>query len=161
MHTEILGMYVTHRQGLFTLALSITGCGAAAEDAVHDAFGRLLERGVPDGADAAAYVFGAVRNAAIDRRRVHRPAPLDDGSLFDGRADADPGAPLAADDEATHVRAAVDRLPEDLKQVLVMRVYGGLTFQQIADAHDAPLSTIASRYGRALDTLRAALGDQP
>ena len=79
-------IYRDHRRGLFGLALSVVREAATAEDAVHEAFARLArQKGPPDG-DATAYVYKAVRNAAIDqaRRRKARPTPTDDiASLFE------------------------------------------------------------------------------
>src|SRR5207244_13645827 len=68
---DLANTYGRHRQGRFTHALLITRSPDAAEDAIHDAFLRMCRR--PDGAvaDPVAYVFGAVRAAAIDQwRRV-------------------------------------------------------------------------------------------
>jgi RNA polymerase sigma-70 factor (ECF subfamily) len=45
-------------------------------------------------------------------------------------------------------------LPAEQKEVLVMKIWGDLTFQQIADALDIPPGTAASRYRYALDALR-------
>ena len=72
-------IYSGHRQGLFTLALSITRNRHQAEDAVHEAFVRLCRR--PHSADEpTAYVYRAVRNAAIDqtrkRARTETPEPI-------------------------------------------------------------------------------------
>ena len=57
-------VYEEHRQGLFTLALAITGSREDAEDAVHDTFARLCRLQANCPADPAPYVFAAVRNAA-------------------------------------------------------------------------------------------------
>src|ERR1035438_8564422 len=62
-------IYGRHRKGLFVLALSITRSAVDAEDVVHDAFARLLREPDRIPEDATAYVFAAVRNAAIDRVR--------------------------------------------------------------------------------------------
>src|SRR4051795_7972904 len=72
---DLEDIYARHRQGLFTLALSITRCAARAEDAVHDAFVRLCRRrsvsapvngtGTASQPDPVAYVFASVRNAAV------------------------------------------------------------------------------------------------
>jgi len=55
------------------------------------------------------------------------------------------------------IRNALDNLPELQQQTVVMKMYGNLTFQQIADALDEPLSTVSSRYQRALKALRHSL----
>src|ERR1035437_6868644 len=55
-------VYWEHRQGLFTLALSITRCHSRAEDAVHEAFTRLWKSRLSPRRDLVPYVFAAVRN---------------------------------------------------------------------------------------------------
>ena len=73
-------LYAEHRQGLFTLALSIVRDASAAEDAVHDGVHRVLARAKAPEGDPVAFLFAAVRNAAIDatrRARVRAAKPAD------------------------------------------------------------------------------------
>lgn len=159
MGPELEGIYRQHRQGLYSLALSITRQPALAEDAVQDAFARLLLRGKPPEGDAVAYVFACVRNAAFDalgRESGRAPTPV---SLFNGRH-TDPAEPLLDDEASARLRDAVDMLPDAQRHAVVMKAYAGLTFQQIAQASNEPLTTINSRYQRALARLRQTLGDE-
>lgn len=152
------GIYRQHRQGLFSLALSITRQPALAEDAVQEAFARLLRRDQAPAGDPVAYVFASVRNAAIDTlsKESSRSAPV---SLFNGQH-TDPADRVLEDESARRLRDAIDNLPDAQRQAIVMKAYAGLTFQQIAQASDEPLSTINSRYQRALVKLRQTLGDE-
>ena len=155
MRQRLETIYREHRQGLFTLALSITRSAALAEDAVHDALLRLWRSGREPAGDTVAYVFASVRNAAIEiRRRRHDVTGCD--SVF-----AEVTATSAATDmeTAARIRHAVNRLPLRPRQVVVMRLYGELTFQQIADTLGEPLQTVASRYRRALEQVRQELHD--
>jgi RNA polymerase sigma-70 factor (ECF subfamily) len=154
----IESIYRQHRGGLFTLALSITGRAESAEDAVHEAIVRLCRAGKTPGGDPVAYVFAAVRNAAIDQKRrlggvdasavsifdVAEPSQAPDNTLHDGERDK-----MMAD--------AIDQLPADQRDALVMHVFSGLTLQQAATALGVPLQTLASRYRRALARLRESL----
>ncbi|MDB5174390.1 MAG: sigW 8 [Phycisphaerales bacterium] len=158
---DLTDIYRRYRQGLFTLALSVTGCPARAEDAVHDAFARLCRKidplaGRPD-SQAVAYVFAAVRNAAIDQVR-RTPRESDDAiaqSLFSQTAGP---AQNAIDSERERsIAAAVDALPADQREVVVLRVYAQLTFADVAVVVGAPLATVAARYRRALERLRLRL----
>ena len=58
-------VYREQRQGLYSLAVSVTASHQLAEDAVHNAFERLIRKSLPAG-DLVPYVYRAVRNAAID-----------------------------------------------------------------------------------------------
>jgi len=148
-------LYRDHQQGLFTLALAITGCTAAAEDAVHEAFCRLIRRGDDAIDDAVAYAYRSVRFAAIDQRRVRRRW-VHRESIFADHVNAADHALEQADEDA-RLREAVEGLPADERETVVLRIYGGLGFQQMSDVLETPMSTINSRYRRALDRLRHAL----
>src|SRR5688572_156471 len=152
-------VYGGHRQGLFTLALSITRCAARAEDAVQEAFVRMC-RNASQGrkGDLVAYAYAAVRNAAIDqRRRVKAQQPKLE-SIFNGRHDAAAEREALEAERETVIAAAIEDLPEEQREAIVLRVYAQLTFVQIAEVVDAPLQTVATRYRRALERLRERLG---
>lgn len=153
---NLQALYARHRQALFTLALSRTRCRGLAEDAVHEAFVRICRTGLARVADADAYVFAAVRNAAIDQvRRARQAASLDQraaDSIFEA-----PDAPALRDEQARLVAAAVDALPDDQREAIVMRIYGGLSFAQIGQVTGEPLATVATRYRRGLGGLRLKL----
>ena len=159
MQTLLERLYRDHRQGLFTLALSIVREPSAAEDAVHEAFVRLCRRPVPPTGDAAAYVFAAVRNAAIDLGRRRQAQPAIDASIFDNHPSktVPPDAPLLGEERDRLLRNSVDELPDEQRQAVVLRLYGGLTFEQMAQVLGEPLSTVSTRYRRALEQLRKAL----
>ncbi len=156
---ELGRLYAEHRQGLFSLALAITRDAHGAEDAVHDAFARMVDADRVEADDPVGYAFRAVRNAAIDRRR--RAAAFDraasgaasGGSVFD----SEPAADAVMRETASYVRAAIDHLPDAQRQTLVMRLYGGLTFEQIARTLDEPLGTVTTRYRRTLERIRGEL----
>lgn len=164
-------IYRSDRRALFALALSVTRRPAMAEDAVHEAVVRLAGKGCPPEGDARAYVFRSVRNAALDQLRAVRRGvagkTLPPPSAVNGSGlpiFVDPG-PCPAEQSEQHeqrrrLRSAVQTLPDAQREAVVMKVFGGLTFQQIAEASDAPLSTIASRYQRGLARLKTQLETQ-
>ena len=67
----------------------------------------------------------------------------------------------ASDERRRLIEAALGRLPVAQREVLVMKIWGGLTFPQIAAALDIPPDTAASRYRYALAKLREELAEQP
>jgi len=158
MRRRLEKVYREHRQGLFSFALSITGSREMAEDAVHVAFERLWRtRRKPKG-DAVAYVFAAVRNAAVDQVRRRRELPPITAPIYDESA-ADPHQAIVEAERQDRIRAGVEALPAHEREVVVMKVYGGLTFKQIAEVLGEPLPTVASRYRRTLATLKTVLED--
>ncbi len=156
MHHTLEQTYRDHRQGLFSLALSITRRPDLAEDAVQDAFVRLWRSAIRPKGDQVAYVFASVRNAALElarRRRDTDGVPL---SLFD-REQADPASAAIDAEQRQIVRRVVDALPSEQREAVVMRIYAGLTFRQIAEVVGEPLPTIASRYRRALQRIKETI----
>ena len=146
--------YVGTRQQLYTYAVSITGDRQAAEDAIQGVFEKLLRcEGLP--ADLRPYVFRSVRNAAYDA--VRRTKVRTD-SIFDAAATADaaePESPVAS--QPGELEPLLQQLSPDECETIVLKIYDGLTFQQIADLRQVPLPTVASWYRRGLDQLKTLL----
>jgi RNA polymerase sigma-70 factor (ECF subfamily) len=153
-------LYCECRQQLFTCALAVTGSPARAEDAVHDAFCRLLRGPTANEGVAApglkAYAFRAVRNAAIDQMRRLGGAP---GPLPEFVFDPAPTAAASLEDAElfAQVIALIERLSPDERETIVQHLYGELTFQEIATVRDVPLGTIVSWYRRGVEKLRRKL----
>lgn len=158
MRHTIETVYREHRRGLFALALSITRRGASAEDAVHDAVVRLCQGAHRIAGDPVPYVYTAVRNAAIDRyRKAQRPTPQA-LSMFNG-APPDPAAAAIEAEQRDRLQDAVEALPDGQRQVVVMKTYAGLTFQQVGEVVGESANTVSSRYYRALERLKQAMED--
>lgn len=151
-------VYRQHRQGLYTLALSITRQPETAEDAVHDAFSRLFGRpALPE--DLVPYIFASVRNAARDARDRKPAGTLPpEASVFDG-ASRDPSASAERSEASARAREALESLAEEERETIVMKLYADLTLDQIANALNAPLPTVASRYRRGLQRIRKTLDE--
>ena len=148
-------LYAEHRQGLFTLALSIVRDAAAAEDAVHDGVHRVLARAKPPEGDPVAFLYAAVRNAAIDatRRAKVRAARPADGTICDDRM---PDPALRAEDREAvfRMRQAIHALAPEQQEVILLRSVARLGFEQVAEVVGAPVGTVAARYSRAVSALR-------
>jgi len=165
MIRELARLYDTHRQGLYSLALTITGSSQFAEDAVQDAFARLCrtEGGRPE--NLRSYVFAAVRNAAIDVSRRTSTDRQAMESIFNGyvppaRAADNPDAKALTVERDRILREAVESLPREVREVVLLKTFAGLTFAEIAEVLDEPLKTVASRYRRALGKLEEGLRGQ-
>ena len=144
-------LYDQHGPALVAYARGFAPDTAAAEDVVHQVFLRLLstELTMPD--VPVAYVYRAVRNAALNARRSSlRLAELDPQSSVFRHRGGNQEAALA-------LERALAELPEEQREVVVMRVWGGLTLEEIAATSGAPLNTVASRYRYALERLREKL----
>ena len=125
---------------------------ARAEELAQDTFVALLEGAHRYGARTAfrAYLFGIAYNVlSADRRKAghRRSDPLD----FE--PPSDPHDP----DTGLWVRRALAQLHEDDREILMLREYNELSYQEIAALRQLPLNTVRSRLFRARMALKAAL----
>ena len=145
-------VYCTHRRQLFASALLVTGCPHHAEDAVHNAFAKLFAmRTRPR--HLRAYVFRAVRNAAIDvaRRASRNEVPMEAAATIYAAGELEPSAAL-------QLAEAMATLRPQEHEVIVLHLSAGLKFREVAAVLDRPRGTIVSCYRRGLEKLREALG---
>ena len=106
-------------------------------------------------------MLAIVRNTASTWRRRHRAdasATEFDETIHSEAVDAEhPGAELARRDSRETLAQALDRLPRDLREVIVLREIEGLSYKEIGDVVDVPIGTVMSRLSRARKRLQAAL----
>jgi len=134
-----------------------------AEDVVQEAFLRFW-RARERVTDPAAYLYGALRGCALEWSRGERRRRGRESVVALGQAEEAAAAGLfcpldqaEADERRRLIEAALERLPVAQREVLLMKVWGGLTFPQVAAALDVPADTAASRYRYALAKLREQL----
>jgi RNA polymerase sigma-70 factor, ECF subfamily len=147
--------YDRHGAGLYRYALMLLGDTASAADVIQQVFATLVgrardEQGVED---EERYLRRAVRNecfSALRRRRRERAVMADAPPIIEpiDRASGNPELHAAIDQ-------ALRKLPADQREVVHLKVFVGLTFQEIADVAGESINTIASRYRYAMDRLRA------
>jgi len=149
-------LYDAHAAGLFHYFASFTGAEADARDLLQDFFLKLGRQQIPPGiASMRAWLLRLAHHHAIDwlrrhqvRRRAEEAAPVE---TFAAHTDPDQ-AELAR--RLTHALAA---LPLEQRSVAQLRLWDGLTFEEIAEVQGIPLNTAASRYRYALEKLRTEL----
>ena len=127
---------------------------AMPEDVVQEAFLKLVGQGRPP-RDVVSWLYKVVRHGAIDAGRatarrhrresaVARPVRYFVESEIDGL-------------DAAVAVAALQRLPVEQREVIVARLWGGLSFEQIAEAAGCSASTACRRFSAGIDTLRQEL----
>jgi RNA polymerase sigma-70 factor, ECF subfamily len=149
---EIERLYRQQGPALLLFALSITGERGRAQDAVHRAFLNVMEKGsLSRVADKRAYLFACVRNAALNEGKLRgRMSPIDGDSAWFDPPDRD-----YVGEE--NLRRALGNLPEDQREVIVLHIWGELTFSQIGELVSISPNTAASRYRYALAKLRESM----
>jgi len=139
------------------------------EDVVQDVMLRLLEAPDPSRPieDLAAYVYRALRNRVIDVIRGRRPERsldaakgAEDGPcLIDTLLDVrfDPVRDLEYSELSRVIFDAIDTLPDEQREALVLTEFEGWSLSDLAEATGTPLGTLLSRKSRALSRIRRVL----
>ncbi|HEX8335956.1 MAG TPA: sigma-70 family RNA polymerase sigma factor, partial [Pyrinomonadaceae bacterium] len=153
---------------IYALAYGITGSVEEARDATQETF-IAAYRNLPrfrGEAQVSSWLHRIAVNQCITRQRrarVRAETGLDEEveagreqSFSTGR-EASPAHASESKQRAEAVRRAVASLPQELREVVLMKEFEGLTFQEIADALQIPLSTVKSRLYTALRQLRLKL----
>lgn len=143
---------------LLAVARSLTASPTDAEDAVQQTFFDLYRsrRSLGRAERPEAYAMVAVRNAAARLSAQRRPGslPMPEQELAGESATGAPeGEPALA--------LALARLSREQREVVALKLEGGLTFAEIGSTLGIPPNTAASRYRYALERLRAHLGARP
>ena len=146
---EIELLYRQHGAALVLFASAITGERSRAQDAVHQVFLKLIANGnLSRAEDKKAYLFACIRNAVLnDRKFQDRFEPLEMDSAWFSPPDRD----IAGE---RNLRRALAALPDDQREIVVLHIWGDLTFSQIAGLLSINANTAASRYRYAITKLR-------
>jgi RNA polymerase sigma-70 factor (ECF subfamily) len=157
---DLRRLYDEHAQVLYAFLLNLTRDEADTRDLLQDIFVKLargpaLLAGVRD---ERAFLIRLAHNAAIDliRRRGTRDKTRDQFAA----ESTSPFAPASDPDEQTFravLAEALADLPPDQRAVVHLKLWEGLTFEEIAHTLDIPANTAASRYRYGLDKLRERL----
>jgi RNA polymerase sigma-70 factor, ECF subfamily len=145
---------------VYTEANRVVGDAAAAEDVAQEVFERIwraAHRFDPDRGSAAAWICTIARNRARDHVRVRRPIPMADTPEVPDHTGPDGDAERGA--AALDVHAAVAGLNTELRELIELAYWHGLSQTEIADRTGMPLGTVKTRTRRALARLAEMLGD--
>lgn len=148
---------LAHR--LFATARTMLASPSEAEDVVHDLFVELarMRHRLPDITDLDGYLFTMLRHAVGRRLRRRSLAWQALDRIGRERAEAGSFATRAPELPDEALAAAVAMLPPAQREVIGLKIDGGLTFAEIAAVIGTSANTAASRYRYALEKLRAAL----
>jgi RNA polymerase sigma factor (sigma-70 family) len=151
-----------HLDSAYNLARWLTRNDQDAEDIVQEAYLRAF-RYFPSfhGGEARAWLMRIVRNTCytwMDATRALRNSVEFDENVLpsDGR-EPDPEQALLRNDNAGMVRRALRDLPENFREVLVLRELEGMSYREIAEITGIPAGTVMSSLSRGRGRLRQAL----
>ncbi len=149
---DIERLYHELGPALLAYARSIVRDAGEAEDALQEVFVKLMARNPALPREPRPYLFRAVRNTCLNRRRATaREAPEAGATPMFLETAILPG--LARD-----IEDALCALPQEQRQVVVLKVWAEMTFEEAARVLEIPSNTAASRYRYALEKLRQRFG---
>lgn len=149
-----------HLDAAYNLARWLAGNDHDAQDIAQEACMRAFRFvAACRNSDGRAWLLTIVRNTAFSWLKKNRPAAVisiddDEFAEMEDQSDAT-GAVRSADTAA--LRAALEALPLEFREALVMREMEGLSYKEIAEVADVPIGTVMSRLARARRHLQGAL----
>ena len=162
---DLREVVVEHHREIFRYARSFTHCDADAEDLAQTAVVRALQRGtiVSDAERAKWYVLRIVRNLATDHARRRSRLAIDPWAQLPDLLSTEPAPDALADhvvDEPRVPRAAFADLPHVHREVLRLRFLEELGYDDVAERLHTTEHGARQRVYRAMQALRALLGDR-
>ena len=155
LRTQLAEIYDRHGAALFRVAWTLLRSRPDAEDAVQEVFLGLARTQSTLGRieNLRAYLFAALRHAVarVAARRKTEPLPDDPPAR-------EPDAEIDAEIFQLLERGLA-ALPAEQREVLTLKIDGGLTFAEVAEVLGVRLKTAASRYRYALEKLRATIDE--
>ena len=148
-----------HLRGAYNLARWLVGNQHDAEDVVQESFIKAL-RAVDRirGDDARAWLLAIVRNTAFSWLKKTRPrsvVSIDDDEFAEIEDESSAAGSFHSADSET-LRAALESLPLEFREALVLRELEGLSYKEIAEVAEVPVGTVMSRLARARRQLQKA-----
>jgi RNA polymerase sigma-70 factor (ECF subfamily) len=156
-------IYEKYLNRLLTLAMALLNDASAAEDVVHDVFVSFAEsaedfkvRG-----NLGSYLTTCVMNRVRDRIRANkrRPVRLDESESISSDLSG-PDHSITCSEESQRLNRVIAQLPEEQRDVIVLRLKGEMKFREIAKLHGVSVNTIQGRYRYGLNKLRSTLNGE-
>jgi RNA polymerase sigma-70 factor (ECF subfamily) len=148
-------LYERWKQGLYRFCFRMVLDASAAEDIIHDAFVMLIARReqVQSPAALRSWMYAVVRNGALawlQRTKRNRPLTDDDDEVMD---ESSLPMMLETEERSEQITALLDALLPQYKEVLLLREYEGMEYEQIAIVTGSSVSAVKSRLFKARKAL--------
>jgi RNA polymerase sigma-70 factor, ECF subfamily len=159
---------IEYIDGLYSYALVLTRNRSEAEDLVQETYVRAIAAmdRLRSGSNVKGWLFTILRNIWLNQLRQRRTTPqmleidVDESAANNVvEPSKDPHAAYESKVESDYVREAIQKLPLDFREIILLREYEGLSYQEIATVLNCPVGTVMSRLGRARSKLKILLVD--
>jgi RNA polymerase sigma-70 factor (ECF subfamily) len=154
-------LYVEHKDLLLTLANALLHDSTLAEDVLHEVFVKFTRHigSFRLTGSLRAYLATCVTNEARTLLRRHKIHAATSDFATEPPAKESP-CPVEAQETAEQIRVCLAKLPDEQREVVVLRVKAGLKFKDIARIQQATLPTVQRRYRYGIDKLRVLLNGE-
>ena len=155
-------LMLPHLDAAYNLARWLLRNEEDARDVVQDAYLRAFRSfGGFHGSNGRPWLLTIVRNTAYSlikkNQSVHVTTTFDEEEYVVDRGPVSPATQLEQNEESKFVREAIDRLPDEFREILVLRHLEGLSYKEIADVAQLAPGTVMSRLARARAKLKEFL----
>lgn len=157
-------IYLKYESFLLTLATALLNDVHTAEDVLHDffvSFAGSTDKLKLEG-NLQSYLATCIANRARDaiRSRKRAPVGLDDTADTIPSNNTPPDLAAVCDEQLQQLSHALNQLPYEQREVVLLHIYSRLKFRQIAKAQGLSLNTIQSRYRYGINKLRSLLNGE-
>jgi len=151
-------LYHRYRDWVYGLARRFTGSDGEALDVLQETFMYLLKKfpGFVLTAKMTTFLYPVVKNFSITAGKKRRRFKFVSTEAVFSNEEADPENPL--DTQRAELRAAIDVLPENQREVVLLRFVDGLSLDEISEVMRVPLSSTKSWLYKGLKKLRGNAG---
>jgi len=155
-------VYEKYVDAMLTLAMGLLNHRATAEDVVQDVFLSFARsaRDLRASGSLRSYLATCVLNRVRDNRRQQQRQARRDAGLCVSAESAEPEQAAILVEETARLNQAVAQLPDEQREVVLLRLKANLKFRDIARVQQAPISTVLGRYRYGLDRLRSLLNGE-
>ncbi len=155
-------VYEKYIDSMLTLAMGLLNQRAAAEDVVQDVFLSFARSAKDLRAQGSlrSYLATCVLNRVRDNRRQRQRQARRDAELCVSVESAGPEQAVILAEETARLNQAVAQLPDEQREVVLLRLKANLKFRDIARLQQTSLGTVLGRYRYGLDKLRSLLNGE-
>jgi RNA polymerase sigma-70 factor (ECF subfamily) len=163
METTFEALMLPHLDAAHNLAKWLLRNEQDVQDVVQEAFLRAFKSfGGFHGSNGRAWLLTIVRNIAYTLLKKNHAFDLttafDEEIHGSGEESVSPATILEHGEEAELIKEAMDKLPVEFREILILRHQEDLSYNEIADIMQIPVGTVMSRLARARGKLREILG---
>ena len=156
-------IYEKYLDPMLTLAMGLLNNAGEAQDIVHDVFLSFAQSAPKFGlrGSLSGYLATSVVNRVRDhKRRLRRQVLRRDAEPRIPSRPAEPDQMVIFNEEAARLNEAIAQLPDEQREVLILRLTAGMRFQDIAKLQQASTNTVQGRYRYGLTRLRTLLNGE-